>query len=101
MDDEIRECSYSNKENRFSSMTCMTVLRIKIRMDSYNFGSKQQDPRQSRKPDPDPYQNQNSGAVKVKKKELWRVMTTNNGGVEAQNGAVDGLYTNSRAFASL
>ena len=35
------------------------------------------------------------------KMEPWRAVDANNGGVDAQNGAVEGLLTGGRRFASL
>ncbi len=54
-----------------------------------------------RKMEPDQhYLSQNSGAPSAQM-EQWRAADAHNGGVEAQNGALEGLYTSGRQFASL
>ncbi len=74
-----------------------TVLRIRIRMDSFKFGSRIRNKVESRiwirikVKTQEPW--------KFKEMELWRVVNTNNGDAKAQNGAVESLYTNSRTFA--
>jgi hypothetical protein len=54
------------------------VLRIRIDLESRI--RIRLDPHQREKPDPDPHQSQNTGAVEAQ-----------NGGVETQNEAADGL----------
>ncbi len=65
------------------------VLRIQIRMDSYHFGSRIRVKVESRIRIRIKIKIQEPW--KLKKMELWRVVNTSNGGVEAQNGAVEGL----------
>ena len=38
---------------------------------------------------------------KILKMEQWRAVDAHNGGVEALNGALEGLYTSGRRFASI
>ncbi len=64
-------------------------LQIRMRMDSHHFG----------KLDPDPLQSQNSGAMEAQNEAIG-AMDPHNGGVEAQNIAVEGLKNRGRRFAS-
>ncbi len=56
------------------------VLRIRGHMDPHHFENPDSDPQKSEKLNPDTHQSHNSGAVEV-----------HNGGVGAENGAVEGL----------
>jgi hypothetical protein len=58
-------------------------------MDPYHFEKPDPDLHQSQKPDPDPLQNQNSEAVEAQNRALAGNGHSHNGGVEAQNGAVE------------
>ncbi len=62
------------------------MLRIRIRMDSYHFGSRIRIK----------FESWIRIVLKIQKlfklnMELWRAVDANSGGVEAQNGAVEGL----------
>jgi hypothetical protein len=46
----------------------------------------------------DPHQSQELLRLKI---EPWRAKDAHNGGVEVQNGAMEGLETNGRRFASI
>jgi hypothetical protein len=60
-------------------------IRIRIRMDPHQSQKQDQDP------DPDLHQDHAiSGAVETQSSAMWAV-DAHNGGVEAQNGVVEGL----------
>jgi hypothetical protein len=52
--------------------------------------------------DPDLHQGQNSRAIEAQNVAIGpRALEAHNGGAEASNGVVEGLYTSGRRFASL
>jgi hypothetical protein len=98
---------YSIYPHSYISRSLSAAIRIRFRMDPHYCGQPDLDPHQSQKVNPDPGPHQNSRAVKAKiwrrggprtltvearslKMEPWRTLIPHNGGVESQNGNVEG-----------